>query len=1512
MADLKIKQIKTSDNTVHEIDAKYWGGHDTSDLKTINGEQLLSDNGGNIQITAETLGLSAALKYCGITTTKLTDGATTNPVVIGNTNHTATSGCVVFYEDKEGDKSTTKEFVFNGSNWELLGSDVTYKVVQNKISSPEMNGEDIAFIDTIEQDANGVITATKKEVRNATKNQKGAVKLVEGDMNGKLHVDGQAPSLNHTHSQYVEDTEMVIVKGVAENSAILDGEYEGYSNKAISQVSVAVGAASTSGLKGWYYDAITFDDTNKVYKIYIKYQNKIANGTGITTTNNTTTQPKLISTSSGSTNSSFKSGYAVGDVISLVNDKKYEDCSTITAINGNVLTVDKLPFTKEDMKTSSMASVIGYEAPDEFSIYCIKREFNDNTNLLTLSKYDNGDVDFGGGSLSEGVQTYAVNIGAHAEGAQTVAKGQYSHAEGIRTIANYASHAEGRDTTAMGSSSHAEGRQTQAIGSSSHAEGDNTTASGSQAHSEGQNTIASGNHSHAEGYNTNAINNQAHAEGGSTTASGKQSHAEGWSTTAAGDHSHAEGGYCQALKKQSHAGGNNSIADGTRSFAHGHYAITTKADEVAFGKYNKSESDTLFSIGNGTDENNRSNILEVKSIENDSEVKYEYFAPSGDITFYYNEYDENDNYRKAMVVSYYDAAVGGEYARYKVEYIVSTSDYPITNFVGGDLYTPILNIKQSDGFLYLPLDIKPQCEIDLAEREQDCADLINHDYRCLYISTDFTEENAIFILDYSKYTINVVRLQYSEHKTNNSALFVNGQRVLVEGSVNESKDWSDDINNAKKQAISESNTYTDSKVFISRNTSSTGIIDTGCIYKGEEIKNVAKGCGSVAIGAGVLSKSDGSITLGWSDIKTISSDSTLSTNDDYLNKWKELTNITDETIGSTTQSGFSASLGNNSVSLGRSNLTVGPQSVSIGMRNLSIGNHAVAMGGYNIARGNDSVAMGQGCITNNTSNRGEFACGRFNKSVSDTQFSLGIGTSATKRKNALEIKTNGKHYIYGVGGYDGTNPNESNDIATVISNISKDIDGIKPSNMIEIDYDGLKYLRDNSKLVPGGYYRITDYVTTTTQNNTKSAGNLFDVIVLALNENTLSEEAYAINSERDIVKYFGKSNLSAWKLWYCLDNDPSRFGWADESNGKGVIYRMIDEFGNDCPYDFKNIQFRRSVEYGDVLKISKGNDYAYTFCFVGYSYNDILGDSDSDGTNGSYDNKEWGDIEDGSLYPKVHNNVMKSCHSVVMDDELYRDPNILYLNDNVISSYWDFNTDDGGCYNNTLGFDCCSNSFDSNCYSNILGNDCCNNTFGFDCCYNILDNKCHNNILNDVCENKHIYYAEYDSDRIEIQDGVLKVGSIVINGYNYSISGLEHVVTNTISTNSDVSVGGKLNIAGLVTASSNIVAAGTITSTGFYQSSDERLKTFTSDYDINLDDIKNIKTGKFYWNSDENQVINGGVSAQTVEEYFPELVNEDENGFKSVNYDGLAVVAIAAIKKLTDRIEQLEEIVRNK
>ena len=457
------------------------------------------------------------------------------------------------------------------------------------------------------------------------------------------------------------------VKGDVENSAVLKGEYEGYSNKAISQVSTAIGAASTSGLKGWYYTHV--DVNNK--KIYLSDKQYSFTILGKTI--------GCISNKGASVNTSFNSGYEIGDVLSIVYDSKYEDYATITYINGNEITLDKVPFKSEDFNslgvnvdTSKISNLV--VLPDDYSVYCIKRDFNDTTKVLTLSKYDKGGVDFGGGTLSEGVQTYAVNIGAHAEGAQTVAKGQFSHAEGLRTQSNYAahaeginsiaygygSHAEGSGSIANGESSHAEGYKTQAIGkyshtegresvasgvnshaegqasyankNNSHAEGQKTTADGDASHSEGRETIASGNYSHAEGRETTASNNNAHAEGQGTVASGHTSHAEGWKCIAGtsdtaptansnedlGNYAHAEGNGTWAKGNSSHAEGKGTKAFGLASHAEGVYTVANNQAEHAEGKYNVStKSDnasqaTHFSIGIGTSNTNRKNAVEVK------------------------------------------------------------------------------------------------------------------------------------------------------------------------------------------------------------------------------------------------------------------------------------------------------------------------------------------------------------------------------------------------------------------------------------------------------------------------------------------------------------------------------------------------------------------------------------------------------------------------------------------------------------------------------------------------------------------------------------------------------------------------------------------------------------------------------------------------------------------------------------------------------------------------------------
>ena len=257
----------------------------------------------------------------------------------------------------------------------------------------------------------------------------------------------------------------------------------------------------------------------------------------------------------------------------------------------------------------------------------------------TINVGRKADTTVGTCSTAEGNSTTASGNSSHAEGSYTIASGADSHAEGSNykssgtevwsdrtvpisdveytisssTAYGINSHAEGTQSFAYGYSSHAEGMRADATGYISHAEGCNTIASGNDSHAEGNSAKAFGDYSHAEGLMTKASGDHSHAEGNQTKASGVSSHAEGVTTTASGDHSHAEGQNTTASGVGSHAGGQNTIASGSLSFAHGYNVNANNDNEVAFGKYNKSNINTLFSIGDGAKGTERHNAFEVTS-----------------------------------------------------------------------------------------------------------------------------------------------------------------------------------------------------------------------------------------------------------------------------------------------------------------------------------------------------------------------------------------------------------------------------------------------------------------------------------------------------------------------------------------------------------------------------------------------------------------------------------------------------------------------------------------------------------------------------------------------------------------------------------------------------------------------------------------------------------------------------------------------------------------------------------
>ena len=334
----------------------------------------------------------------------------------------------------------------------------------------------------------------------------------------------------------------------------------------------------------------------------------------------------------------------------------------------------------------------------------------------------------------------------------------------------------------------------------------------------------------------------------------------------------------------------------------------------------------------------------------------------------------------------------------------------------------------------------------------------------------------------------------------------------------------------------------------------------------------------------------------------------------------------------------------------------------------------------------------------------------------------------------------------------------------------------------EITWSDLKTLRDTSKLIPGATYRITDYTCTTVQEGTQSAGHVFDILVTADDVNILNENAHAIQHSGDT--YFANSDLSAWELKYCLDNDTTRFAWADNSSsGRGVVYYMKDEFNNECPYDFKNIQYNKlkSFTYSQW-----GSNYSFTrytsldeeisgVTYYGYhcsvtpsgwnSQNCFVTDSQITTTSTLYSSAGGSIIPYGGnivsvnseetygIYTfSVNNSGIFKDGSLLSSNSIYGNVILNYINENKLNlnRIWfigknikgnTFGTDcyantfGTSCYNNTFGNGCYSNTFGNNCYRNNFGNTCYSNTFGNNCGYNTFGNSCYSNTFGNDCDN---------------------------------------------------------------------------------------------------------------------------------------------------------------------------------
>ena len=472
-------------------------------------------------------------------------------------------------------------------------------------------------------------------------------------------------------------------------------------------------------------------------------------------------------------------------------------------------------------------------------------------------------------------------------------------------------------------------------------------------------------------------------EGNSTNvASGVSSHAEGYGTTAEGRYSHAEGAYAHARGVSSHAEGSSTNATGNNSHAEGSSTNAEGSNSHAEGTYTQTFSSS-------------------EHAEGYSNKSYDSKDPSVRVIHSVGIGSSNSNRKNAHEIKF-----NGDH------YIYGLGGFDGTNSADAQTLQEVINGKQDtlvsgtsiktiNGESLLGSgDIEITVTPDLSDYQTKSDDTLNTtnktvvgaineiENRTLNLSTQYPSDGATLTVGTSNEPL--TRIDFHRPKP---AFELKGPSVLA--SPNSPLKYRFALGDPKTtwtEYITLQNQTDDS--LQTTNKTIAGAIN--------EISSKATGVGKID------STSDG----------------------------------TGEIFNGYEGSYANVASGNYSHAEGSKNNASGNYSHAEGQGTTASGYFSHAEGGGTTASGHNSHA--EGAYTQ-TFSEGEHAEGLFNKSYDSTDspvrviHSVGIGSADFYRKNAHEIKFNGDHYIYGVGGYDGTNPDTAQSLQTVLSNLGPNI-----------------------------------------------------------------------------------------------------------------------------------------------------------------------------------------------------------------------------------------------------------------------------------------------------------------------------------------------------------------------------------------------------------------------------------------------------------------------------------------
>lgn len=404
---------------------------------------------------------------------------------------------------------------------------------------------------------------------------------------------------------------------IAENAQAIHENQKAYVDNAIAAIPVTDKKLSNSTSNAYSDNAISYGDKNcagyMCHKV-ISYDS----------TNLTLTLDSDAST------------LAINDEINIDGGNLWPYCAKITAINGNVITVDRAIVSYLDGKP-----LAANPSSKEDHLLYVDGKSNTGTHIL------------GSGQTSTGINNAAVAIGTVSLGKDNIASGRYAVAIGRQNVAAPFATAIGRVNKArgmmstslgyrntidadwgyaLGSDNKVSGKYAGALGTYNTVSGANSlaineknTASGGHSFAGGRNSIASKTGSFAFGYDidisgtnypTTASNNGAVAFGLGTTASGHASFSAGYNTKASGHNAVAFGSQTKAFGNNSFTSGAGSQSSVECGNAMGRGVVAANVvGQTVVGRFNdySTAGDAIFVVGNGTSASALSNAFRVMS-----------------------------------------------------------------------------------------------------------------------------------------------------------------------------------------------------------------------------------------------------------------------------------------------------------------------------------------------------------------------------------------------------------------------------------------------------------------------------------------------------------------------------------------------------------------------------------------------------------------------------------------------------------------------------------------------------------------------------------------------------------------------------------------------------------------------------------------------------------------------------------------------------------------------------------